>query len=276
MEVPTTTEDQLGFTHHRPQSGDFYFDFTDLTANLWKSLKSSGRLRYTCSDVSPNVTPILDAPARYLALGTTSGSVHVFQHFPTIVDSTTTFSAENQQGSVPLTTASSSNSLINDATLLVSHSHSHPFHSTSSTLSSIIHHTLSIIHEELIGSITSVAFAPIQVLVTRQGESTLPTSRGSSDEFEHSLNSPNSSGHGSNGHNQANETSNQPIHQLNNLLLAIGSSKGSLLVVDIDLLSQEQVDITKLSNSSRWQVLYQSNAFTRDAISHLRWDNSNR
>lgn len=62
-------------------ASSMYFHFSDLSSELLKSLNAGpsqrSRLRYTCSDVSPNVTPILESPARFLALGTTSGSVHI-------------------------------------------------------------------------------------------------------------------------------------------------------------------------------------------------------
>ncbi len=276
-------------------SSPYHFELTDLSGPLLRSLNAGAscrrRLRYTCSDVSPNVTPVLEAPARYLALGTTSGSVHVFQYMGS---GAATAAAVDQQ-------------------------------------SSDIQHYLTIIHEDLIGPVTSVAFAPVQLVVSRtagqtnhdlqgsgNGLSTSTPSTSSSEGSNSDLDSSTSSteqyssppvlnGHHRNGHH-AQHHSHQPgaqpanstnsTHSLYNLVLAIGSSKGSLLIVDIDLQFQQQQQqkrqqskptsstsasfFSSSSNNSfaatrRWAVTYQSNSFTAgQAISLLRWDNSSR
>lgn len=326
-----------------PPSSPYYtFKLTDLSRPLLRSLNAGAssrrRLRYTCSDVSPNVTPVLEAPARYLALGTTSGSVHVFRYFAGGRPSGTTRSSSSSPPPVIPPSPGYQNPDYPPQVNGGCYGAEENILQTLPTTSTSVQHYLTIIHEELIGPVTSVAFAPVQLVVHSQckppsdgeknanrssnGFSSSSSSSGSDDSGGSSdLDSTSSSfpptsgdqlssvvygnGYGSNHQRSSplingvgttstsSTTTPTTTHSLYNLVLAIGSSKGSLLIVDIDL---HQPKSTKLSSSSsasffsnhayhhgsssvprKWAVTYQSNRFTSgQAISLLRWDNSSR
>ncbi len=304
-----------------PPSSPFHFTMTDLSGPLLRSLNAGAscrrRLRYTCSDVSPNVTPVLEAPARYLALGTTSGSVHVFQYFGCGDDA-----------------ADSALQCLKNLRVDDHHHLTAPVvngqTTSTTTATTSIQHYLTIIHEDLIGPVTSVAFAPVQLVVSRNNAQTnlftngngLSTSTSTSSGDDSSSSDLDSSSNLSEQYSSPpapqlatnNEHRHHPQqtshHSLYNLVLAIGSSKGSLLIVDIDLQFQQQqkqksrqqknkgnssISTTSTSSPSffsssksgssslhllatrRWAVTYQSSSFTAgQAISLLRWDNSSR
>lgn len=145
-----------------PPSSPFHFTMTGLSGPLLRSLNAGAScrrcLRYTCSDVSPNVTPVLEAPDRYLALGTTSGSVHVFQYFGCSDDA-----------------ADSALQCLKSLRVHDHHNLTAPVvngQTASTTATTSIQHYLTIIYEDLIGPVTSVAFAPVQLIVSRNNAQT--------------------------------------------------------------------------------------------------------
>ena len=319
----------------------YFFEFFDLNTDLVKHLKVgsiainngngkgkvnglhpplTGRLRYICFDVSPKVTPVLESPSSYLALGTTSGSVHIFQHCrlddlpPQEASKVKTTTTSNplilQQSQID----SICSLVTNDDVTLNSTSLLTTKQSQYRKVSPVInHHLFKIIHEDLISPITSLAFAPVQLLLNQPTKSdSVNTSQESTSGRSSSSSSLSSSSSTTssidhypchqiiNKHNYGHSGRSASQHQLANILLAIGTSKGNILIVDINLRRLAAISnsehhqrsksststsssFLKLRNSNQfsqiqklWSIVYQNSSFSRDSITLLRWDNINR
>lgn len=253
--------------HYDLDQLDVHFDLVDHTPDinrpLQRSSKSHRRLRYTCSTVTTSQSPIVELQCQYLALGTTTGSIYVFKR---------------NINCSPLPLSASTSISSSTSSLLTTDNSLSPRFGPRHIRAHFEHH-ITLIHEDVVGSVSAVKFAQIEV----------EDSSSEDHQLTHSDNSQSSNNACANRTLQLAKTNQFCLYDnqqttISKALLAIGTSKGCLMIVEIysqpcnsaknylpfSFLGKE----THLSD--QWRIVYQCSSFTTNAISQICWDDNQR
>ena len=263
------------------QDSEFYLRFFDLSQEFQKPFQSSTRmrrLRYTCADITPNVTPLIVAPGRFAALGTTAGSVYLFELFENCDhDRDISFRTEHRSTLICEDLIGAVSSLqFSPVQLYFDHSTPLPTLPAPPPQPQPVH---QVNRNETTASPVSHQSSNNKLFSATSGDLELSSNSGNSDVHRQTstkslFTSKQSKRRASiDISNSTATTATNSSNHLRNIFLAIGGTKGHLIIIEFD---PKFVPQNNKNTKKQWNVVYKNDNFTKHSITILRWDNSER